>query len=112
MNHSSRNQPEFFATLPRLGPSFRAEFVEETAGVGLDGVLAHKKFFRNLAVAQAVGNQLKYFQFAFGNRQRFQLLLVQGKGSRRYEDLSFHNPLALNDDLFFAGNFESQPDAY
>src|SRR5881409_1641560 len=55
----SRNQSQLFSHLHRLGSSSGAQLVEQAAGMGLDGVFADKEFFGDLAIAQAVGNQLE-----------------------------------------------------
>ena len=60
----SRNQSQLFSHLHRLGSSSGAQLVEQAAGMGLDGVFADKEFFGDLAIAQAVGNQLEDLQLA------------------------------------------------
>jgi hypothetical protein len=91
-------------TLDGLGSSVDAQFVEQAAGMGLDGVFADKEFFGDLAIAQAVGNQLEDLQLASGNPELGQSLLVQSKELRRRH---FSN----NDCLFMFCEFESKPDA-
>jgi hypothetical protein len=51
--------------------------------MGLDGAFADKEFFGDLAIAQAVGNQLEDLQLAARNAEFGQSLLVQSKELRR-----------------------------
>ena len=79
----------------------------------LDGVLAHEKFFSNLAVTQTVRNQPEYLQFAFGDRQFLQSCFVQSKRSPgRDQDLSFNDQFPFDDDLLFPRKLEPEPKAH
>ncbi len=99
----SRNQSQLFSHLHRLGSSSGAQLVEQAAGMGLDGVFADKEFFGDLAIAQAVGNQLEDLQLAARNPEFAQSRLVQSKELRR-RDLP-------NDDRFLVlSEFKSEPD--
>jgi hypothetical protein len=60
----SGNQPEFLAQLDRLRSAFRAQLVEGTAAMRLNRVLAYVQAIRNLAIAEAGGNQPQDFDFA------------------------------------------------
>ncbi len=72
--------------------------------MGLDGVFADKEFFGDLAITQAVGNQLEDLQLARSNAEFGQSLLVQSKELRR-RDLP-------NDDRFFVlSEFKAKPDS-
>jgi hypothetical protein len=102
-----RNQPQLFAPLDCLCSSLGAEFVEQPAGMCLDGALADEKAFSNLAVAQTVRNQPEYFQFAFGDRQFLQSFFVQSKRSPG-GDQNF----SFDDDLLFPRELEPEPDAH
>src|SRR5438552_18676992 len=80
---SSRNQSQLFSQLHCLGSAPGAQLVEQAAGMGLDGVFADEESFGDLAIAQAVGNQLEDLQLASGNAELGQSLLVQSKELRR-----------------------------
>ena len=64
MRGKSGQQPEFLAELHRLRPSSSPEFVENTAGMGLNRVLAHKKLLGDLAVDQSTRYQLNDLKLA------------------------------------------------
>jgi len=66
---SLRNQSQLFSQLYGLGPAPGTQLVEQAAGMGLDGVFADKEFFGDLAIAQAVGNQLEDLQLARSNAE-------------------------------------------
>ena len=89
MNHGRdaratlRNQSQLFSQLHGLGSAPGAQLVEQAAGMGLDGVFADKEFFGDLAIAQAVGNQLEDLQLAARNPEFAQSRLVQSKELRR-----------------------------
>src|SRR5438132_8051930 len=100
---SSRNQSQLFSQLHGLGSAPGAQLVEQAAGMGLDGVFADEEFFGDLAIAQAVGNQLEDLQLAARNPEFAQSRLVQSKELRR-RDLP-------NDDRFLVlSEFKSEPD--
>jgi hypothetical protein len=63
--------------------------------MGLDGVFADKEFFGDLAIAQAVGNQLEDLQLARSNVEFGQSLLVQSKELRRRDLLTMTVSLFL-----------------
>jgi hypothetical protein len=56
-----RDESHFFSDLYGLSAAPGAEFIEETARVGFDGVFADEEFVRDLAVAEALCNQLEDF---------------------------------------------------
>jgi hypothetical protein len=64
VNEMLRNQAELFANLNCLRPAFGAQLVEQPAGVGLDGVFTYEQVLRDFAIAQALGDQLQYLEFA------------------------------------------------
>ena len=66
----SRNQSKRFSQLHGLGSAPGAQLVEQAAGMGLDGVFAHKEFFGDLAIAQAVGNPCRLLLESYKLRQR------------------------------------------
>src|ERR1700693_80658 len=76
---TSRQQPEFLTQLHRLRSPPGPQFVENTTGMCLDRVLAHKKFFSNLAVAHSPRNQLQDLQLSPRNPQALSLSLVCDK---------------------------------
>src|SRR5213080_2173723 len=99
---SSRTQSQLFSQLHCLGSAPGAQLVEQAAGMGLDGVFADEEFFGDLAIAQAVGNQLEDFEFAARNAELLQSLLVQSKELRRRH--------FFDDDRFFVlSEFKSEP---
>ena len=109
MNHGRdaratlRNQSQLFSQLHCLGSAPGAQLVEQAAGMGLDGVFADKEFFGDLAIAQAVGNQLEDLQLARINAELGQSLLVQSKELRRRH--------FSDDDRFLVlSEFKSEPD--
>ena len=61
---ASADQPPLLRQLHRLGAPACAEFVEDTAGVRLDGVLADEHPRRDLLVAQPFGDQLEHLERA------------------------------------------------
>src|SRR5947208_12510429 len=101
---SSRNQSQLFSQLHCLGSAPGAQLVEQAAGMGLDGVFADEEFFGDLAIAQAVRNELEDFEFAPSNAELGQSLLVQSEELRRR-----HFP--DDDRLFVPGELKSKPDA-
>ena len=73
---NSGKKAEFLAKLDGLGAPPGAQFVKNTAGVGLHRVLAHKKLFGYLAVAQALGYQFEDLELAGRDGQFLSLLIV------------------------------------
>ena len=57
------------AQLHRLGAASSAEFVEKTAGVSLDGVLADEEALGDFAVGEAGGDEAEDFEFAWGDAE-------------------------------------------
>ena len=94
MRGKSGEQAEFLAELHRLRPSSSPEFVENTAGMGLNRVLAHKELLGDLSVAQALGYQPKDLKLAAGDMEILSLSLIQDERSPgRDRDLLHNNCL-------------------
>jgi hypothetical protein len=72
-----RDESHSFCDLYGLSAPPRAEFVEETTRVGFDSVFADEEFVGDLAVAEALRDQLEDFQLARGDAEIFQSLLVE-----------------------------------
>ena len=70
-NDCLRDQAHFFSDLHGLSTALGAQLVEEATGVRLDGVFTDKQFFRDLAVAHAVRDQLQNLEFAFCDAEVF-----------------------------------------
>ena len=70
------DQSHFFSDLYCLSAAPGAEFVEQTARVSLDGVFADEEFVGDLAVAEALGDQLEDLQLAPRDAEVFQSLLI------------------------------------
>jgi hypothetical protein len=102
----SGEEAEFFAELHRLRPPSGPKFVENTAGVGLHRILAHKKLFGDLPVAETLGYQRKNLQFTASDVKVFSFLLV-GDEPVSADDRHF----LYNNCLPFACYFETKPDA-
>src|SRR5947208_16994985 len=100
---SSRNQSQLFSQLHCLGSAPGAQLVEQSAGMGLDGVFADEEFFGDLPIAQAVGNQLEDLQLAARNPKLGQSLLIQSEELRRRH-------FSDDDRLFVPGELKSKPD--
>ena len=110
---SLRNQPQLFASLDCVCSSPGTEFVEQPAGMCLDGVLADEEFFSNLTVTQTVRNQPEYFQFALGDRQFLESFFIQSKRSTRGDqDFPFDDQFPFDDDLLFPRELEPKPDSH
>jgi hypothetical protein len=110
----SRQEAKLFAELDGLGASAGAELVEDAAGVGLDGVFADEELSGNLAVAHALGDELKDFQLAGSDAEGFAPGLIDGEGSSGWDfDLDFKRNRDFADDYGLAGTVEAvaQPDA-
>src|SRR6185369_9442710 len=90
-----------------------AEFIEETARVGLHCILTDEKPVSYLAVAETLRDQLEDLELAFGDAELSLLFFIDGErvGGDRYghfpDDLDF----LQQHDLFLAREFESEPDA-
>src|SRR5688572_2845102 len=107
-----RNETDFFADLYCLRAAFRAKLVEEPAGVSLDGVLADEKLAGDLAVAQTLGDEFEDLEFTFGDAELSLLVFVDGERPRhRNGDFPDDFDFLQEHDLFFAREFESEPDA-
>src|ERR1700688_282503 len=76
---NSRQQTELFAELHRLRSPPGPQFVENTTGMCLDRVLAHKKFFSNLAITHSLRYQFQNLQLSPRNPQVLSLPLVRDK---------------------------------
>ena len=100
-----RDQPHFLSELYGLSAASRAELVEQTTRMGLDGVFTHEEFVRDLAVAHALCDQFQDFEFATRDAEIFQALFVQaerqGSGYEHFLD---------DQDLLLFGDFETEPD--
>src|ERR671927_782311 len=70
-----RDESHFFCDLYGLSAPSRAELVEQATRMGLDGVFDNEEFVGDLAVAEALRNQLENFQLARGDAEIFQSLL-------------------------------------
>jgi len=70
----------------------------------LNRVLADEQFFRNLPIAQTIRNQLQDFEFSSRHPQLAQFTFIKCKGRRNGDFLEYEY-------LFFAGEFEPQPDS-
>src|SRR6185369_3315107 len=90
-----------------------AEFIEETARVGLHCILTDEKPVSYLAVAETLRDQLKDLKLAFGDAELSLLFFIDGErlGGDRHghfpDDLDF----LQQHDLFLAREFESEPHA-
>jgi len=77
-----REQAELFAALDGLGAAGGAEFVEGAGAVGLDGVFRDVELGGDLAVAEALGDQVEDFEFAGGDAEALLAGGVGGEGPR------------------------------
>jgi len=102
---SSRKQAEFLAELHRLRPSLSSQFVENTAGVGLDRVLAHRKPPGDLAVAHTLGYQFKDLKLAAGDAEVLSFSLVRDERFPGRDKDFLHN-----DPLLRPCQLEAEPD--
>ena len=100
----SGDEAEFFTELYGLRATLGAQFIEDAAGVRLDGVFTHEEFFGDFAVAQALGDEFKYLQFARGNAKCFALAIVRLKWlAGGYGDFFY------DDTLLGAGQLQPKP---
>ncbi len=103
---SSRKQAELLAELHGLRPSFRSYFAKNTAGMGLDRVLADVKLRGDLAVARALGDQFQDLELAARDAKILSFSIVRdGWSSRRNRDF-LHN-----DALPSSSQLQTEPDA-
>jgi hypothetical protein len=104
----SREQAEFFAELDGLGAALRSEFVEDAAGMGLDGVFTDEELRGNFAIAHALGDEFEDIEFAAGDAEVFALAIVKDEGiGGRGWDRYF-----ADDNFFFGfGELEAEPNA-
>src|SRR5579863_1158937 len=105
VSHSGE-QAEFLAKLDRLGAPPGAQLVKNTAGMGLDGVLAHKKLLGNFTVAHALSDQFKDFEFTGGDAELLPFLLVRDEW-RSGRDRDFPH----DDIILPSRQFKAKPDA-
>ena len=103
---TSRDDSEFFAQLHRLGAALGAQFVKDATGVSLYGVFAHKELFGDLPVAETLGDEPQYFQFARRDGQGFAFPVVGAKGFAGWNGDFFYDHA-----LLFAGQLQAKPDA-
>ena len=102
----SGEKAEFLAELHRLRSSFRPEFVENTAGMGLHRALAHKKLLGDFAVAQALGDQFKDLKLTASDMEVLTFSFVRDERS-----LGSDGDLPHNNCLAFCCQLEAKPDA-
>jgi len=101
-------QPEFLAEQDGLGSPLGPQFVEDAAGVGLDRIFADVELFGDLAVAEALGDQLKDLELAWGDAEIVAPFLVSREGiagddwGRNFRDNDFRLP---------SSQPEAEPDA-
>ena len=102
----SGDEAEFFAQLDGLGAALSAQFVKDATGVSLYGVFAHEELFRDLPVAETLGDEFQYFQFARRDAEGFAFAVVGAKGfAGRNGDFLCDNALLL------PGQLQAKPDA-
>src|SRR5947207_11590273 len=101
----SRQQTKLLAELNGLGPSLGPQFVEDAAGMRLDGVLADEELAGDLAVAHALRDELKNLQFAARNTEILSFFLVQDEPLPGQ-----HRDFLHNNRLLRPCELESEPD--
>jgi len=100
------NEAGGFGDLDGLGAAPGSEFVEEAAGVGLDGVFADEEASGDLAVAEARGDEAENFEFARGDGELGEAGFVRNEGIE-----GLRGDFLDDDGWFFAGKGEAEPDA-
>ena len=103
---NSGEKAKFLAELDSLRAPAGAQFVKNAAGMGFDRVFADEEFLGNFAVAHALGDQFKDFQFA-GSDGQFLTFFLVGNERHSGRDRDFLD----NDGLLFSCQLEAQPDA-
>jgi len=104
--HASREQTEFLAELHSLRPSLGSQFVENTAGVGFDCVLAHIKLSGDLAVAHALSDQFKDLKLAASDAELLSFALDRNEWL-----CGRHRDFLDDDSLLCPSQPDAQPDA-
>src|SRR5215469_4421242 len=103
---NSGNDAEFFPQLHRLGAALGAQFVKDAAGMSLYGVFAHEELFGDFPVAETLGDEAQYFQFARRDGEGFAFAVVRAKGFAGWNgDFLYDHP------LLFVGQLQAKPDA-
>ena len=93
----SGEKAEFLAELHGLRPSSSPEFVENTARMGLNRALAHKKLRGDLAVAQSTGYQFKDLQLTASQLEILSFSFVRDERSPgRNRDILHNNCLPFS----------------
>ena len=101
-----REQAKFLAQLHGLRPSLGPQFAEDTAGMGLDRVLAHIQLLGDLAVAHALGDQFKNVKLAARDAELLSFPPVRNEQwNGRDPDFLHHDPLPG------ARELDAEPDA-
>lgn len=102
----SGEEPHLFRAPNDLGPAPGVQLVEQAAGMGLHGVLAHEELFRNLAVAQPRGDETQNLELA---RRDAQLLSPRAVDDERRGgcDRNFFHDYTLR----APGQLGAEPDA-
>src|SRR5215469_10789269 len=101
----SGDEAEFFAQLDGLGAALSAQFVKDATGVSLYGVFAHEELFRDLPVAETLGDEFQYFQFARRDAEGF-AFVVGAKGFA-----GWNGDFLCDNALLLAGQLQAEPDA-
>src|SRR5262245_13283720 len=101
----SLNQSHLFRNLNGLCTTFGAEFIQQTARVRFNRVLADEELFRNLTVTHSLRNQLEDLELTFGNSQIANSFCID------YKRFCDRNGDFLKDyNFLFSSQLESKPD--
>jgi hypothetical protein len=79
LDDPSGDQVGLFTELDSLGAAAGTEFVEESAGMSLDRILADEEAVSDFPVAESGGDQPEDLKFAGGDAQFGETHLVEGE---------------------------------